>query len=56
MNTLAPNATSENPTSLSMFGIIVDKDACRKNKSLKDSKPQLIGENPLIVCKTSGMT
>jgi hypothetical protein len=56
MNTLAHNATSENPTSLSMFGIIVYNDACRKNKSLKDSKPQLIGENQLIVCKSSGIT
>ena len=31
-------------------------EACRKNRSLKDSNPQLMGENRLTVCRISGIT
>jgi hypothetical protein len=54
--TLAVNAISAKPINRKTFGKIVGIDACRKNKSLKDSNPQLIGENRLTACKASGIT
>ena len=50
------NVTRAKPINRKTFGKMASIEACRKNKSLKDSNPQLIGENRLMACKTSGIT